>query len=81
MRHVRGLRPRAILGLATAAVAAGSTMLPVQPASACEPYQFPYCTTYCKAIVSRYTLVAGSIEYRTGIDLPGVPRTGLAGCP
>jgi hypothetical protein len=66
-----------LAALAGAAVVAASVTLPLPSASACDPYSFPYCTTYCKAIVSRYELVRDS----SSIDLPPVPRTGLAGCP
>lgn len=63
--------------LAAATVAAGLA-LPVSPASACDPNRFPYCTTYCRAIVSRYELVRDAVDRPA---LPGFPRTGLAGCP
>lgn len=68
---------RTVLGLAVAAVAAGSMMLPVQSASACDPMTFPYCTTYCRALLRPYELLRDS----SSIDLPPVPHTGLAGCP
>jgi hypothetical protein len=63
--------------LAAAVVAAGALALPVQSASACDPNSFPYCTTYCKAVVSRYNL----IRQASDLPLPGVPSTGVAGCP
>ncbi len=66
---------RALLAAATAAGLA----LPVSPAAACDPERFPYCTTYCKAIVSRYELVRDAMD--DAVELPGVPRTGVAGCP
>lgn len=68
---------RALLGLAAAAVAAGSVMLPVQPASACDPNRFPYCNTYCGAVISRYELLRDS----SNVKLPPAPSIGLAGCP
>lgn len=76
------MRPRALLGLAAAAIAAGGVVLPIQQASACNPYAFPYCTTYCKAVlVYHVNPLLVRAEYLVGEDLPGVPRTGVAGCP
>lgn len=69
---------RRTLGLAALAVAAAAPVLPLAPASACDPDRFPYCTTYCRAVVSRYELVRDAVDRPS---LPAFPRTGVAGCP
>lgn len=65
---------RALLAVAT--VAAGLA-LPASPATACDPYRFPYCMTYCRALLQPYE----SLRDVVYPPLPSVPRTGLAGCP
>lgn len=68
---------RRLLGLATAAVVAGSLALPLSPADACDPNRFPNCNTYCGWVAWRYRELVGM----TDPPLPDWPRTGVAGCP
>lgn len=65
---------RALLGLA---VIAAGLALPSQPASACDPMTFPYCTTYCRAALRPYDFLRDNSD----LGLPPVPHTGVAGCP
>ena len=69
---------RRALVLAALAVAAAAPLLPAAPASACDPYRFPYCMTYCRALLQPYEMLRDGM-YPS--PLPAVPRTGIAGCP
>lgn len=60
-----------------AATAVAALVVPVPGASACDPNRFPYCTTPCRAAIRHYDDLRAS----TSVELPGVPSTGLAGCP
>jgi hypothetical protein len=63
--------------LVLAALVAGSALLSMAPASACDPNRFPNCHTYCGWVAWRY----GEISDMSNLKLPPWPRTGVAGCP